>query len=661
MLLSTDIGGTFTDFVLFDKGRITAFKVPSTPHEPELAIRHGLCRCAAAPLFSHGTTLATNAVLERKGAKLGLLTTSGFADILRIGRQQRSQLYQLDAGRPRQLVEPPACIEIAERVSASGEVLQSPRPAELRAVAERLRAQGIESVAICFLFSFLNPANELQVRDYLVEEGFTVSCSSEVLPEFREYERMSTTVLDAYLKRTVERYLSRLELILAEHGVEQFYVLQSNGGVVKAVQMQSRPVTMLLSGPAGGVAAAQYLSAQLGVEHLITFDMGGTSADVSAIRNGQTSWTSEGELTGLPIRLPMVDIATVGAGGGSIAWLDAGGALRVGPESAGAVPGPICYDLGGKNVTVTDCDLLCGYLNPRYFVGGELPLDAAKARGRVEQFAEAVGLSCEDTILGVWKIVNATMLRALRVVSVERGLDVRDFTLCAFGGAGPVHAAALAEELGIPRVIVPFAAGVFSAFGILVSDIQLDYSRTQLLRLPDGQPEAAKAERIVQETLTEFAARARQELAVQELEPGEAIFRHSVDMRYAGQSYELNVPYTTLADAQRRFHEQHAQRYGYAMPAERVELVTIRMRAVVPREKPALPRASTTAEGTPIEHRTVLFEDGKVETPVYRREDLPAQFEHDGAAIIEAKDCTVVVPPGMRFTVDAYGDILIVT
>lgn len=659
MLLSTDIGGTFTDFVLVDKGRFTAFKLPSTPHEPELAIRDGLRRCAAVTSFSHGTTLATNAVLERKGPKLGLLTTSGFTDILRIGRQQRSQLYQLDAGRPRQLVEPPGCLEIAERVSASGDVLQSPRPAELRAVAERLRAQGIKSVAICFLFSFLNPVNEQQVRDYLVQDGFTVSCSSEVLPEFREYERMSTTVLDAYLKRTVERYLTRLELILAEHGVEQFYVLQSNGGVVKAVQMKARPVTMLLSGPAGGVAAAHYLGAQLGVEHFITFDMGGTSADVSAIRHGQASWTSEGKLTGLPIRVPMVDIETVGAGGGSIAWLDAGGALRVGPESAGAVPGPICYDLGGKSVTVTDCDLLCGYLNPRYFLGGEVPLDAAKARGRLEQFAGEIGLSYEDTILGVWKIVNATMLRALRVVSVERGLDLRDFTLCAFGGAGPVHAAALAKELDIPRVLVPFAAGVFSAFGILVSDIQLDYSRTQLVQVPDGQLEAGKAERMVQATLAEFAAWARQDLEVQGLELGAALCSHSLDMRYVGQSYELNVPYTTLADAQRRFHEQHAQRYGYAMPAERVELVTIRMQVIMPRKKPALPRASITANGTPREHRTVIFEVGSEKTPVYRREDLPVQFEHDGAAIIEAKDCTVVVPPGMRFTVDAYGDIII--
>lgn len=661
MLLSTDIGGTFTDFVLVDKGRLTAFKVPSTPHEPELAIRDGLHRCAPVTSFSHGTTLATNAVLERKGAKLGLLTTSGFADILHIGRQQRSHLYQLDAGRPRPLVEPPACIEIAERVSASGDVLQSPGLAELRAVAERLRAQGIESVAICFLFSFLNPVNERQVRDYLLQDGFTVSCSSEVLPEFREYERMSTTVLDAYVKRTVEGYLSRLEVILAEHGVAQFYVLQSNGGVVKAVQMKSRPVTMLLSGPAGGVAAAHYLGAHLGMTQLITFDMGGTSADVAAIRNGRASWTSEGELTGLPLRVPMVDISTVGAGGGSIAWLDAGGALRVGPESAGAVPGPICYDLGGKDVTVTDCDLLCGYLNPQYFLGGELPLDAAKARARVSAFAAEIGLSREDTILGVWQIVNATMLRALRVVSVERGLDLRDFTLCAFGGAGPVHAAALAKALGIPRVLVPFAAGVFSAFGILVSDIQLDYSRTQLIRLPGGQREAAQAERRVQEALAEFAARARQELVLQGLDPGEALIQPSIDLRYVGQSYELNLPYTTLSDVQRRFHAQHAQRYGYAMLAERVELVTIRLQVVVPREKPALPRASTGAKGTPVEHRSVLFEAGMEETPVYRREDLPAQFEHEGAAIIEAKDSTVVVPPGMRFTVDEYGDILIVT
>ncbi|MBN1763048.1 MAG: hydantoinase/oxoprolinase family protein [Methanomicrobia archaeon] len=656
MPISTDIGGTFTDFVIFDKGAIRTFKVPSTPQKPELAIEEGLKRCSRsrAASFSHGTTLATNAVLERKGARTGLITTKRFADILKIGRQQRAHLYKLDSARPQQLVD--VYFEITERISAQGEILASPTREEIEAVAERIQSLGIDAVAICFLFSFLNPANERRVRDSLVKRGLVVSCSSTVLPEFREYERMSTTVLDAYLKRTVETYLTRMEALLARNGVEQFYVMQSNGGVVKANVMQHKPVNMLLSGPAGGVAAAKFLSALVGMDNLITFDMGGTSADVSTILNGNPSWTSEGSINGLPLKMPMVDIVTVGAGGGSIAWLDEGGALRVGPESAGASPGPICYGLGGTDVTVTDCDLLCGFINPKYFVGGKMSLDTAKAKRRVEQFAREMGLSFEDTILGVWKIVNANMIKALRLVSVERGLDVRDFALCAFGGAGPVHAAALAQELGIPKVIVPFASGVFSAYGILVSDVQLDYSRTHLLRLSEGKEEA---EVEVTEVLADFMAKARRELAEQDIDFEDVTLIPSLDMRYVGQSYELNAGFTTVADAQKQFHERHNRIYGYAMPAEDVEIVTIRLRALASRERPEPPKARVEAKGEPVEYREVLFEEGKEETPVYRREDLSAQFEHEGAAIIEAKDSTTVVPLGMRFAVDGYGDIVI--
>ncbi|MBN1455720.1 MAG: hydantoinase/oxoprolinase family protein, partial [Methanomicrobia archaeon] len=479
---------------------------------------------------------------------------------------------------------------------------------------------------------------------------------SEVLPEFREYERMSTTVMDAYLKRIVTRYLTRMEALLGQNGVEQFYVMQSNGGVVKAALMKHKPVNMLLSGPAGGVAAANYLSALTGLKKVITFDMGGTSADVSSIINGSVSWTSEGSINGLPIKMPMVDILTVGAGGGSIAWLDEGGALRVGPGSAGAVPGPVCYGLGGTTVTVTDCDLLCGYLDPSYFLGGEMILDAGKARRRVKHFAELLGLSFEETILGVWKIVNANMIKALRVVSVERGLDTRDFTLCAFGGAGPVHAVALAREIGIPNVIVPFAAGVFSAYGILVSDLQQNYSRTHLLRLDECGTEA---DAVVQTTLGEFAVTAEYELAEQGIAFTEATLIPSVDMRYLGQSYELNVDYTTVADARTRFHQEHQKRYGYAMPTEDVELVTIRLRVLVPRSKPVLTPVSAGKPGKPEEYRDVLFEEGWQRTPIFRREALPAHIECEGPAIIAATDSTTVMPPDTRFSVDSYGNIVI--
>jgi len=326
MPISTDIGGTFTDFVIFDGGTIKTFKVPSTPQKPEFAIEQGLTRCPHATSFSHGTTLATNAVLERKGARIGLITTKGFADILKIGRQQRSHLYKLDSTRPKQIVD--TYFEISERVSSKGEIIKFPAQEEIQAIVERIKSMDIESVAICFLFSFMNPENERIVRAGLIKKGLSVSCSFEVLPEFREYERMSTTVMDAYLKRTVERYLTGMDALLANNGVEQFYVMQSNGGVVKAGIMKSKSVNMLLSGPAGGVAASKFLSTLVGIDNVITFDMGGTSADVSTIVNGNLSWTSEGSINGLPLKMPMVDIVTVGAGGGSIAWLDEGGARK---------------------------------------------------------------------------------------------------------------------------------------------------------------------------------------------------------------------------------------------------------------------------------------------------------------------------------------------
>lgn len=655
MPISTDIGGTFTDFVCFDGTEIKTFKVPSTPQNPELAIAEGLTRLSRAASFSHGTTLATNAVLERKGARTGLVTTKGFADILKIGRQQRTHLYKLDSARPTPLVD--TYFEIPERVSSTGEILASPANEEIETVLERIKSKDIDSLAICFLFSFLNPENERIVKDRLLKDGLSVSCSSDVLPEFREYERMSTTVLDAYLKRAVERYLTSMEALLEENGMERFYVMQSNGGVVKAGVMKAKPVNMLLSGPAGGVAASKFLSSLIGINNLITFDMGGTSADVSTIVNGHLSWTSEGSINGLPIRMPMVDIVTVGAGGGSIAWLDEGGALRVGPESAGALPGPICYGLGGTAVTVTDCDLLCGFINPNYFVGGDMVLDAEKAHRRVEQFANELGLSYEDTILGVWKIVNANMIKAVRLASVEKGLDVRDFSLIAFGGAGPVHAAALAQELDIPTVIVPFASGVFSAYGILVSDVQRDYSRTHLVRITDAEEEA---DEVVTATITDLTAEAKKELDEQGIAFKNATLVPSLDMRYVGQSYEINVDLTTtVTDAHKRFHTRHRRLYGYAMASENTEIVTIRLRVIAPRAKPEPPKARADAAGKPLEYRDVLFETGKASTPVYRRADLPAYFELEGAAIIEARDSTTVVPPGMRFSVDGYGDIVI--
>ncbi|NQE45558.1 hypothetical protein C5S31_06010 [ANME-1 cluster archaeon GoMg2] len=650
MHISTDIGGTFTDFVIFDGGELKTFKVPSTPQKPELGIENGLDRLPTASTFSHGATIATNAVLERKGARIGLITTKGFADILKIERQKRPNLYTFNSRRPKPLVD--TYFEISERVSSKGEIIESPAEGEIQAVVARLKSRGIDSVAICFLFSFMNPENEQVVGDRLIKEGLSVSCSSEVLPEFREYERMSTTVLDAYLKRIVEGYITNMGAILAKKGMAQFYVMQSNGGVVKAGVVKNKPVNMLLSGPAGGVAASKFLAELIGIDKLITFDMGGTSADVSTVVNGNLSWTSEGSIDGLPLKMPVVDIVTVGAGGGSIAWLDEGGALRVGPESAGAFPGPICYGLGGKDVTVTDCDLLCGFINPNYFLGGEMVLNAEKAKTEVAKFADEIGMSYEDTIRGVLNVVNSNMIRAIRLVSVEKGLDTRDFSLIAFGGAGPVHAAALAKELNIPRVIVPFAPGVFSAYGIMVSDVQLDHSRTKIVRTT-----GEKVEEFVKGTIEDFVAEAKSELEEQDISLEEAMLFPSLDMRYVGQSYEINVSFKGLEDTLKRFHASHNHLYGYSMSAEDVEIVNVRLRVIAPRAKPCPPKVKKEGKGKPIEYRKVLFEEGLEKTPVYRRAELPV--EHEGAAIIDGNDSTIVVPPDMSFSVDGYGDIVI--
>ena len=648
MHISTDIGGTFTDFVISDGEMIETFKLPSTPQNPELAIEHGLDRLPTITSFSHGATIATNAVLERKGAKIALITTKGFADVLKIGRQKRAQLYSLDYTRPLPLVD--HYFEIPERVSAEGAIIMQPAEEEVLAVVEQLKALGIESVAICFLFSFMNPKNERAVSAVLERKGIkNVSCSSEVLPEFREYERMSTTVLDAYLKRIVDGYITRIESFLAQR--VQFYVMQSNGGVVKSELVKRKPVNMLLSGPAGGVAASKFLCDLIGLKDVITYDMGGTSADVATVIGGKLSWTSEGSINGIPLKMPLVDLVTVGAGGGSIARLDAGGALRVGPESAGASPGPICYGLGGSDVTVTDADLLCGFINPIYFAGGDLVLETENAKKAMAKLADDIGTSYEDTILGVLNVVNSNMIGAIRLATVERGLDVRDFALIAFGGAGPMHAAALALELNIPKVIIPFAPGVFSAYGIMVSDVQLDYSRTNILRVGE-----LEAEEFVNETIEEFTAEAKKELMVQDIEFEDAMVFPSLDMRYVGQSYELNVSYNGLDAAQTRFYGCYCKQYGYSMPSEAVEIVNIRLRVMAARAKPKPPKVVVNGKGKPVGYRAVLFEGGREKIPVYRRDDLPREYE--GAAIIEAADSTIVVPPDTSFSVDLYGNII---
>jgi len=633
--VGVDVGGTFTDFVGFRGRDVVTAKFPSTTN-PEQAVIRGMQDLGAAGM-AHGTTVATNAILERKGARTAFVTTAGFEHLLLIGRQNRPSLYDLRITRPPPAVPRERCFGLAERVDARGRVLRAPTNRDLENLARKVRSSGAESVAVSLLFSFLHPAHERRVAKAL--SGLPVSTSHEVLAEFREFERSSTTALDAYVKPLVSRYLRSLEK--AVRG--EFYVMKSSGGVVSHRAIVRRPVDMILSGPAGGVAAAVAVARATDQGNLLTFDMGGTSADFSTIVRGAASWTTEAMIDAFPLALPVIDIESVGAGGGSIAWIDTGGALRVGPQSAGATPGPIAYGKGGTSMTVSDADLAGGSLGPN-LLGGRLPLREDLSAKGIARLADEFHLSSDETILGVQRVVRATMAKAMRVILARRGLDPRDFALLAFGGAGPMHAAALARELRIPRVLVPFLPGAFSAYGILISPIQLEYSRTVVRPLDRAGP-------TIEETVTAFRSRAVRALRQEHHDSLQAVVEASVDLRYKGQSYEINVP--VRGDLARTFRREHRRRYGYASREERIELVTVRLKVRVPR-RVTFPRSR--AAGPPrMVRRRVLFDDGWLDVPVFDRESIPVGFERMGPAIVAEDHATTVVPPGATFRIRPRG------
>jgi N-methylhydantoinase A len=606
MHVSTDIGGTFTDFVVLEEGELKTFKLPSTPQNPSDAVKQGL-EGLRPDILSHGTTVATNAVLERKGARCALITTKGFKDILTIARQDRPSLNVFNHIRPIPYVPQNLCFEVDERISAQGEILKALDSEDLVKLKKTISDRDIEAVAVSLLFSFLKPDSEIKIKEAFGD--FPLSLSSEVLPEFREYERTSTTVLDAYVKPVVSRYISEIE----EAFGKEFFIMQSNGGVTTSNVTQHKPVNILLSGPAGGVAATRYLGEILDIPNLISFDMGGTSADISLVLDSQPVWTSEGEIAGVPVRVPMLDITTIGAGGGSIAWLDKGGALRVGPKSAGADPGPICYGKGGEEITVTDCNLFAGYLGKEGLLGGEMPLKKDQAEQKINDLAKKLQLGSDETVLGVQKVVNSNMIRAVRLTLAKRGLDPRDFTLVAFGGAGPMHACAMAKELGITKVLVPFIPGAFSA-----------------------------------------KEQASGDLKKQGILEKDAIFLSSLDLRYKGQSYEINVD--LQEKIQKVFHNKHERLYGYAMPSEPLELVNVRLFSVYFR-KTLLPKALATGTNEPKKERMTLFEDGSRRVPVFSRDNLKPGFKIPGPAIVEENTATTVIPPGIEFRIDNFGVI----
>ncbi len=652
MRIGVDIGGTFTDFVIVrEEGKpVETFKVLSTPREPEQAVLVGLARVPSPGRrhIVHGSTVATNALLERKGAATALITTRGFRDVLVIRRQNRPKLYDFFADPPPPLVPDRWRLEVDERVTYTGEVLCALEPAQVDGLVEFLKGEGVESVAVVLLFSFLHPEHERIIGEKLRAAGFSVSLSSDILPEYREYERTSTTVVNAYVSPVMERYLGHLEQALAG---DELRIMQSNGGSIGTAEARRNAVRCILSGPAGGVVGARYVAQMAGFDHIITFDMGGTSTDVS-LCDGDIRVTTEAEVGGQPLRIPIIDIHTVGSGGGSVAHVDLGGALRVGPQSAGADPGPACYGKGDE-ATVTDANLVLGRLAADVFLGGEMTLDEARAWAALERLGQRLGLGAVDAARGVIEVVNAHMERALRVISVERGYDPRDFVLVSFGGAGGLHAADLARRLGIPRVLVPPYAATLSAFGMLVTDVIKDYAQTVMLPGDTPIPTLrAHLRPLVERGIAEVVAEGipREWVLVEEL----------LDMRYAGQSYELTVPLGE--DPVDAFHAAHRRAYGYAALDAPVEVVNVRVRVIGQVPRPVIPRLDNNGEDAShalFDRREVIIGGEKARLPFYRGEALLPGNVIPGPAIIIRKDTTILIGPRDIARVDVWGNVVI--
>jgi N-methylhydantoinase A len=645
--IGIDTGGTFTDFIVVRDGKIEMFKELSTPRAPEQAIMSGMSRLADHADIIHGSTVATNALLERKGARTALLTTAGFEDVLVIGRQTRRELYNIFVTRPEPLVPDNWRIGVRERVLYDGSVERPLEMTQLRAIFDVLRHERIESLAVSFLFSFANPRHEKAVAREMEELGIPISLSSEVMPEYREYERTSTTVINAYLAPLMSQYLRRLQHRLAG---SELHVMQSNGGAVRAETAAASPVRTILSGPAGGVVGAFHVGSICGYENIITFDMGGTSTDV-ALCEGDIKVTHESEVDGLPVGIPMMDIHTVGAGGGSIAHLDTGGALRVGPESAGADPGPICYGKGGQ-VTVTDANVILGRLLPRFFLGGTMPLALERVEPALQNLSWTRQWKTRDELAqGIIDVVNNNMEQAIRLISVERGYDPHDFALFCFGGAGGLHAASLAQGLGIPRVVVPQFPGALSALGLLLADARKDYSRTLLIDAAD----ASKKLKSAFEGLHRLGAA---ELKAEGIRPRDIRVFDFVDLRYRGQSYELTIPVRNAFVAD--FHRTHERRYGYANPDKPVEIVNVRSTFIGRTEKPRFGKLPRTRGKAPSEEvRAVSIGGKKMKTAIFDRNRLIHGHEVKGPAIVGEYSSTTLVPPDFICRVDAHLNLVL--
>ena len=676
--IGVDAGGTFTDVCIWDEksDQFYVWKLSSTPQDPSLAISDGVRQGLKEQIhgdstisyFGHGTTVATNAIIQGKVATTGLITTEGFRDLLEIARQKRPSLYDLQCDKPIPLVRRRDRQEVPERIRHDGYIETKLDELATKEAISKLKKEGIEAIAVMFLYSFVDPVHEIKVREIITEvfpEAF-VSCSHEISPEFREFERLSTVVVNASLGPVMSGYLMNIKSRIKEFDIKGApHITQSNGGTISFDVAAKHPVRTILSGPSTGIVGASEIGKLAGYKKIITFDMGGTSTDVALINEGQTKISGEAVVHGHPLKIPMLDINTVGAGGGSIAYIDSGGLLKVGPKSAGADPGPVCYDLGNKEATVTDANVVLQILNPTHLLSGRMPIKSELSLSAVKKLGGKLNLSVFETAQGIISIVTANMAKAIRVVSVQRGYDPRDFTLVAFGGAGPVHASRLARELELPQIIVPPNPGILCALGLLLTNLQSNYSRTQLISLNESSFSKIK------ETFDELESEALEWFKKENISESERRFSRSIDIRYEGQNYEINVlfpsvkfTHESLTNLKSSFEKAHQQLYGYFSKDESIQLVTFRVEATGIVKKADIPShepLSTPVEQAKFDERKVYLpeEGGLNDCPVYNRMKLGYLHKIKGPAIIEQMDATTLILPGQQADIDNKLNIII--
>lgn len=675
--LGVDVGGTFTDVFLLNQnnGSLAVYKISSTSDDPSKAIINGISEIIRAngisadqiTYLAHGTTVATNAVIEQKGGKVGLLTTRGFRDLLEIARQTRPRLYDLQLDYPPPLVPRDLRLEVTERVLHTGEIAMPLNEHSVKEAIGKLRQKGVDAVAICLLYSYINSSHEVRIKNMVSEEmpNCYISVSHEVLPEFREYERLSTTTLNAFLMPVMDRYLRNFQTKVKDIGIPASpRINQCNGGVMSVETACKLPIRTALSGPSAGVIGALFIGNAIGKNNLITFDMGGTSTDVCLLEKGVSSISNDRWVGGYPAKIPSVDVNAVGAGGGSIAWIGMDGLMKVGPQSAGASPGPVCYDLGGTEPTVTDANVVLGRLNPEYLLEGRMKINKLKAESALQRLGEQFGLGLKETAHGVIDIVTANMVKAIRAISVERGYNPKEFLLISFGGAGPLHAAGVARELEISTIIIPPNPGILCAMGLLVADARNDYVRTSLMRT--DSPDIDQINQIFQHLEQE----AHQWLSNEGFDPSDQKTFRFADMRYVGQNYELPVDVPPgpidrfgIRELISRFYKEHERNYGHFTEGEPTQLVNFRVTAQGINPKFRLERGIGEEQGPDsaiLAHRHVFF-DGQtpMQTPVYNREKLFPGNSISGPAVIEQMDSTTLIFPGDTATIDASLNVII--